>query len=224
MATGAITALIQTQSSIEQGLPVAITQTFTGTTRVTPNVTCPVAIQGELTTRTNDTDGIVTAAAHGIAGPVGTTPAVDFIGLYWVDPTDGVTDKFAYGCTITAADTNTITFEATGGDVLPAATAGTTAGTTVYICVGQRVTNITLPADTGTEMFQITTTLDNGYCVLMSAGSVVELATFVTLDVPYIWPLIAGADSPLDASITVMDFYGTDTASTLEVKLDAVLE
>lgn len=90
------------------GMAMSLTATRSGEGEISQQPTLPKAWAGTLTTRTNDTDGIITTTLeHDV-----TTD--DFITIFWAE-------GIAYYADVSAVGANTITFDTTTlGDVLPA--------------------------------------------------------------------------------------------------------
>jgi hypothetical protein len=101
-----VTMMDQYASSDAQGLQAYTSMTAEHEDRV--NVTLDAATEGTLTTRTNDTAGVITVEEHSFA-------AADIIDIYWADGTQ-------LEATVSGTTATTITFSGGNGDVLPVAT------------------------------------------------------------------------------------------------------
>lgn len=214
---GNVSATIQSWCQIDRRDPAATEQAITGSSNPHYSLTLPVAIEGELTTRTSDTAGTVTTdAAHGLAG-------TETIAIFW---TDSGIRKCAYNATVSSKTTNTVTFSGAAGDVLPAGPAGTGSGTTVRVAVAQLLDDdVHIPGGVDLLCLQLTTKYE-GLIVLMSDGGtgadVVQLAEIVTSTAPHIWPIPNDAASEFSADICSIAMYNYDSTNTSTGTVDAV--
>lgn len=218
MPTGNVTGSVTISAAIRSGSsaivqPITLAISQTGTTPLAPSVVLPAAQAGELTTRTNDTQGIITKTSHGLSG-------TETLALFWTDPNDG-TSKCANDCTITSHDANTFHFTVVAGDVLPVGPSGTTPGTLLTFAVAQTITDATIP---GTCLLQMMISSQaQGWCNLRSSGGTgvgsVQLATGITTTTPYIYPTAAGQAKPFTATVVTIDCYNaTLAASTMTIE------
>lgn len=104
MPTGTVTQTISVA-----GISIAGTSSRTETGEIAHELNLPAGTAGTLSTRTNDTSGVLTLGeGHGVT-------VDDFVDVYW---TGGV----RYGMDVTAVNGNDVTVDGTtagGGDVLP---------------------------------------------------------------------------------------------------------
>jgi hypothetical protein len=217
---GNVYGTVQVLSAIRIGSAASVAVTpavsslsMLGTDYPTSSITLPAAISGELTTRTNDTQGIVTKTDHGLTN--------ETIALFWTDPDDG-TDKCAYDCEITSYDDDTITFTVGDGDVLPDGAIGTTPGTTVKVAVAQYIDDLDIPGDSTLLMLRIQSGND-GWCNLYSSSgttqSYAQLETWVSPTSPYIWPVKQDEAIPLAAAVQyALCYNGATVASTMTIE------
>jgi hypothetical protein len=188
--TGAIQGTLQVAGSID-GDGFANTFAYTGSSKPKVSVTMPACLQGTLTTRTNNTQGIIT-----VANAFGGT---EVLGLYWV--VAGVA-YFAYSVAITSHDATTIHFTVGAGDVLPT----DTPPTTIYVAVAQAVSGLSIP---GASLQQITirSTGIGGYNLLATATS--KLTGLVTAALTFGWPLVQTPASPMfTGTVDNLQFMG----------------
>lgn len=203
MSTGAHKAVIQIAATVD-GDSDALNINILGANEVNASITAPTAMVGSLTTRTDDTHGIITItnpAAHGLDGS-------EILGVFWTAA--GV--KYAcYGCTITAHDTTTVTITAAGGDHLP------TAATAVMVAVAQSVPI----AFTGSGLLFLRLSAKAGAAGLANVYSstpTLLLSSQIYQASPYIWPQAVGASAPFSAAAATVVFYnGTQGATVMSL-------
>jgi hypothetical protein len=101
-----VTMLDQYAEATAQGLQAMATVEAEHEDRV--NVTLDAATEGTLSTRTNDTSGVITVTSHSFS-------AADIIDIFW-------TGGKQIECTVDSTTATTITFSGGNGDNLPIAT------------------------------------------------------------------------------------------------------
>jgi len=94
--------------------------------QISHEVSLPAADAGELTTRTNDTDGELTMddANHGIS-------TGDVIDIFWTDGSGNL--KCAYGATVGTVSGQSVPFTGASGDALPTVNTDVTADVVVEV-------------------------------------------------------------------------------------------
>lgn len=178
------------------GVTISGTVSRSGETPVALDTTLAAAKTGTLSTRTTDSNGVVTAqASHGIV----TSDTVD---VYW----DG---GVRYGMTATVA-TNDITVDGGAGDVLPAA------ATAVVIC---KVTVVDMDFDPADSELLLVGSSKRASIRFM-ATAVVALAIDNAAGEVYPWASGQDVANPLGASaITSLNISNGDATSTNRVRL-----
>lgn len=190
---GLVTATISKSAS---GLPITFPNAsfeVSGENAVIANPTVLAAQPGVLTTRSTDSTGSLTMtnAGHGIV----TGQRVD---LYW---TGGKCYKAVVG---TVSGTTVPIASVAGGDVLPAAASSISVG----IC-NQVAFNVV-----GDDMEVLAFgAAANGYLVLETAGSAVELAQYQAANTGYLWTSSDGTTNPLATDTITKAFFSHDNTA-----------
>jgi len=200
MPTGSYTATVQRYYAI--AADGAISQfTLTGPENPRISVVLPVGKAGVLTTRTNDTVGVITSAGHGLTGS-------ETIAVFWDDPTTG-DPKRCYRCTLTGGTGvgDTIGFTAAAGDVLPVATTAVQFGVAQNINLEATIDSTVLLA----LVIKTTNITEYGLCELFSdngtSDPISELVADVYDNKCYGWPVEETDAAPYSGIIDELDFY-----------------
>ncbi|KKK73276.1 hypothetical protein LCGC14_2895460 [marine sediment metagenome] len=138
-------------------------------------------VSDELTTRTNDTDGVITlGAGHGFS-------TADIVDIYWTDAS-GV-DQVRYGSVLSADDANTITTSLGAGTVLPSL------NTTGMIVCEQTIIDSDFDGDLMEMIVSQCTT--RGHLDFQDVGNATLVAVELTANEVWEWASNTGVANPL---------------------------
>ena len=196
--TGTITSTVSLA-----GISVSSTQQRTGSGQMGYIADLPVALSGELTTRTDDTTGVITlGSGHGIT-------TSDLVDVYFSD------GSVQYGCTVTAADSTTITVGSGEGDVLPAQ------GASVDVGVVQKL-DVDLEGD-DLKMFAAVCTTAAHITLLDSGG--VEADKSLIGSEAWTWVYDTGVTNPV-AGDTIVEVHASNASLANEgvLKIGALVD
>lgn len=104
-----VSGTIQKVASVG-GVSIQSTLTRNAASQIGHSWNLNAAVAGNLSTRTDNTTGIITSVAHGYVN-------TDVVDVHWLN---GTTPQCAYGCVVSNVAANAFDIAAAGGDILPA--------------------------------------------------------------------------------------------------------
>ncbi len=202
MPTGTHSGSVQILSIIDDAKGLIDIPT-TGSQKLNLVKAMPAAIEGLLSTRTNDTEGVFTSVAHGFDGS-------ETFALFW-------SGGYCYRCTVDSYDDDTVTFTAAAGDALP--TAGTGPASALKIAVAQQIEDTSIDGSLLQQLMIVSINItENGLCEMFDSVPTSRLAEAFYDNSSYVWPQESGEAAPFSQTITDIYFYnGTLTAGVINV-------
>jgi hypothetical protein len=184
---------------------VSIASTLTRTADIAlplaPETPLAAAKTGNLTTRTNNTDGVITAAAgHGLA-------TSDVIDVYWAGGS-------RYGCTVSVSG-NAVTISGGAGDNLPAQ------ATDVTLC---KQTILDIPDFAGDKLQMLAICMERRGRIEFREAAASALAREQAAGEIYSWAYNTGPVNPLAGkAVTTFRVTNGDATGTSAVKMALLL-
>lgn len=198
-----VTGTIQKTASVG-GVSIQTTLRRNAASQIGHDWNLAVATTGNLTTRTDNTTGIITATNHGLSNS-------DIVDVHWLNST---TPGCAYGCTVSNVAANAFDIVAEGGTILPAQNS--------TVAWQEPQTKDTDVDGDLLELIAISSSVQ-GHIVFRDAGDAVLMARPLVANEGWDWASNQGIANPLTGNaIASVDISSGDITNTGNMKVGLV--